>query len=81
MWAAYSYRDYLTGKTRSQNSIFSSLSIWPPIWGLDGVEPTSYYFPPDVNADYLNRLKLHAFFARPGHLGNGHPQRFLCAAR
>ncbi len=28
---------------------------------LDGVEPTSYYFPPDVTFDYLNRLKLHAF--------------------
>ncbi len=29
--------------------------------GLDAVEPTSYYFPPDVDANYLNRLKLHAF--------------------
>jgi sugar phosphate isomerase/epimerase len=28
---------------------------------LDGVEPTSYYFPPNVNVDYLNRLKLHDF--------------------
>src|SRR4029077_231163 len=29
--------------------------------GLDGVEPTSYYFPKDVSADYMSRLKLHAF--------------------
>ena len=29
--------------------------------GLDGVELTSYYFPPDVDADYLHRLKQHAF--------------------
>ena len=29
--------------------------------GLDAVELTSYYFPPDVNADYLHRLKQHAF--------------------
>ena len=28
---------------------------------LDAVELTSYYFPPDVNADYLHRLKQHAF--------------------
>jgi sugar phosphate isomerase/epimerase len=28
---------------------------------LDGVELTSYYFPPDVNTDYLHRLKQHAF--------------------
>ena len=29
--------------------------------GLDAVEPTSYYFPPDVDAAYLHRLKQHAF--------------------
>ena len=28
---------------------------------LDAVELTSYYFPPDVDADYLHRLKQHAF--------------------
>jgi sugar phosphate isomerase/epimerase len=27
----------------------------------DGVEPPSYYFPPDVTPEYLDRLKLHAF--------------------
>jgi sugar phosphate isomerase/epimerase len=29
--------------------------------GLDAVEPTSYYFPPNVTTDYLHRLKQHAF--------------------
>ena len=29
--------------------------------GLDAVELTSYYFPPDVDDDYLHRLKQHAF--------------------
>ena len=29
--------------------------------GLDAVEPTSYYFPKDVDSDYLHRLKRHAF--------------------
>ena len=58
--AAYSYRQYLTAK-RAPNSICSTSSIWPRTWRLDGVEPTSYYFPPDVTADYSNRLKLHAF--------------------
>ena len=29
--------------------------------GLDGVELTSYYFPADVDTDYLHRLKQHAF--------------------
>jgi sugar phosphate isomerase/epimerase len=28
---------------------------------LDAVELTSYYFPPDVNAEYLHRLQQHAF--------------------
>jgi sugar phosphate isomerase/epimerase len=28
---------------------------------LDAVEPTSYYFPENVSADYLHRLKQHAF--------------------
>ena len=32
--------------------------------GLDAVEPTSYYFPADVDADYLHRLKQHAFLPR-----------------
>jgi sugar phosphate isomerase/epimerase len=58
--AAYSYRDYLTGKKSPQFDLFEFVNLAADM-GLDGVEPTSYYFPPDVTADYLNRLKLHAF--------------------
>jgi len=29
--------------------------------GCDGTELTSYYFPPDVNDDYLLRIRRHAF--------------------
>ena len=29
--------------------------------GVDAVEPTSYWFPPNVDADYLHRLRQHAF--------------------
>ena len=49
--------------------------------GLDAVEPTSYYFPPDVDADYLHRLKQHAFLLGPGHLGHGDRQQLLPPAR
>ncbi len=58
--AAYSYRDFLTGKKSPQFDLFEFVNLAADM-GLDGVEPTSYYFPPDVTADYLNRLKLHAF--------------------
>jgi sugar phosphate isomerase/epimerase len=58
--AAYSYRDYLTGKKSPKLNLFEFVELAADM-GLDGVEPTSYYFPPDVTLDYLNRLKLHAF--------------------
>jgi sugar phosphate isomerase/epimerase len=58
--AAYSYRDYLTGKLRPKLDLFDFVNLAADM-GLDGVEPTAYYFPPDVTTDYLNRLKLHAF--------------------
>jgi sugar phosphate isomerase/epimerase len=58
--AAYSYRDYLTGKTSPHFDLFEFVNMAADM-GLDGVEPTSYYFPSDVTDDYLNRLKLHAF--------------------
>ena len=57
--AAYSYRQYLTGKP-PKIDLFDFVSLAADM-GLDGVEPTSYYFPTDVTTDYLNRLKLHAF--------------------
>jgi sugar phosphate isomerase/epimerase len=58
--AAYSYRDYLTGKKNPKIDLFQFVDLAADM-ALDGVEPTSYYFPRDVNSDYLNRLKLHAF--------------------
>ena len=58
--AAYSYRDYLTGKKSPKLDLFDFVNLAADM-ALDGVEPTSYYFPPDVTSDYLDRLKLHAF--------------------
>jgi sugar phosphate isomerase/epimerase len=58
--AAYSYRDYLTGKKSPKLDLFDFVNLAADM-ALDGVEPTSYYFPPDVTSDYLVRLKLHAF--------------------
>ncbi len=58
--AAYSYRDHLTGKKNPKLDLFDFVNLAADM-ALDGVEPTSYYFPPDVTSDYLDRLKLHAF--------------------
>lgn len=57
--AAYSYRQYLQGAGRRMD-LFDFCDLAAEL-GLDAVEPTSYYFPPDVDEAYLNRLKLHAF--------------------
>lgn len=57
--AAYSYRQFLQGPD-ARMDLFDFCDIAADL-GLDAVEPTSYYFPPDVDADYLNRLKIHAF--------------------
>jgi len=57
--AAYSYRDFLKGKPPTID-MFDFVSLAADM-GLDAVEPTSYYFPENVAADYLHRLKLHAF--------------------
>lgn len=58
--AAYSYRDQLTGKKAPKMTLFDFVDLAADM-ALDGVEPTSYYFPADVTPEYLNRLKLHAF--------------------
>ena len=57
--AAYSYRQYLTGP-QPRMDLFDFVNLAADM-GLDAVEPTSYYFPKDVDSEYLNRLKLHAF--------------------
>jgi sugar phosphate isomerase/epimerase len=57
--AAYSFRDHLTGPNKTMD-LFGFVDLAADL-GLDAVEPTSYYFPEDVPADYLHRLKQHAF--------------------
>ncbi len=57
--AAYSYRDLLKGP-KPQLDMFGFVDLAADL-GLDAVEPTSYWFPPDVDAAYLHRLRRHAF--------------------
>jgi sugar phosphate isomerase/epimerase len=57
--AAYSYRDYLKGPKKRMD-LFGFVDLAAEL-GLDAVELTSYYFPENVSAGYLNRLKVHAF--------------------
>ena len=57
--AAYSYRQFLTGQDAKMD-LFGFVNLAADM-GLDGVELTSYYFPANVRADYLHRLKQHAF--------------------
>lgn len=56
---AYSYRQFLqgSGKTMTMEEFVDKCAEL----GLDGVELTSYYFPPDTNTAYLNRLKRRVF--------------------
>jgi sugar phosphate isomerase/epimerase len=57
--AAYSYRQFLTGDNPRMD-LFDFVNVAADM-GLDAVEPTSYYFPKDVDSEYLHRLKHHAF--------------------
>jgi sugar phosphate isomerase/epimerase len=57
--AAYSYRKFLAGKA-PQMDLFDFVNLAADM-ALDAVELTSYYFPPDVDDEYLHRLKQHAF--------------------
>ena len=56
---AYSYRQFLqgSGKTMSMEDFVDKCAEL----GLDGVELTSYYFPPETDTAYLNRLKRRVF--------------------
>jgi sugar phosphate isomerase/epimerase len=59
--AAYSFRDSLAPRGRKPTmDLFDFVELAADL-ALDGVELTSYYFPPDVNPDYLHRLKQRAF--------------------
>jgi sugar phosphate isomerase/epimerase len=57
--AAYSFKRYLEGPGKSMD-LFGFVDLAADL-GLDAVEPTSYYFPEGVAADYLHRLRRHAF--------------------
>jgi len=57
--AAYSYRELLQGKMPRMD-LFDFVNLGADM-ALDGVELTSYYFPPDVTSEYLHRIKQHAF--------------------
>ncbi len=56
---AYSLRQYLSGGSPSMT--MDDFLVWAAGLDLDGVELTSYYFPPDADAAYFNRLKRRAF--------------------
>jgi len=56
---AYSLRRYLSGKNPPMT--MDDFLVWAAELDLDGVELTSYYFPPDADAAYFNRLKRRAF--------------------
>jgi sugar phosphate isomerase/epimerase len=58
--AAFSYKPYLTGEKSPKMDLFQFVTLAADL-AIDAVELTSYYFPDDVDADYLHRLKQHAF--------------------
>ncbi len=57
--AAYSFRQYLDFKAPKMD-MFDFVNLAAD-YGLDGVEPTSYWFPTPVSDQYLRKLQQHAF--------------------
>ncbi len=57
--AAYSFRQELDLKAKKMD-MFGFLELAADL-GLDAVEPTSYWFPPDADSAYFHRLKQRAF--------------------
>jgi sugar phosphate isomerase/epimerase len=65
--AAYSFRQYLAGKTKSMTlDDFVDLCAE---YELDAVEPTSYYFPEPVTPEYCHQLRRRAFMLGLGISG------------
>jgi sugar phosphate isomerase/epimerase len=58
--AAYSYRDYLTGKLAPKLTLDQFIELCADL-GLDGTELTSYYFPENFDQAYLVSLKQKTF--------------------
>jgi sugar phosphate isomerase/epimerase len=54
--AAYSFRDFLTGKKEPKMNLEEFIDRCAAM-DLDAVELTSYYFPKDVTPEYIARLK------------------------
>src|SRR4051812_33113620 len=57
--AAYSFRQELDFKAKKLDMF--GFADYAADLGLDAIEPTSYWFPPDADAAYFHRLKQHAF--------------------
>src|SRR5262249_536845 len=58
--AAYSYRDYLTGKKEQKLTLEDFIADCAAM-GLEGTELTAYYFPKQVTPEYLHKLKSLTF--------------------
>lgn len=57
--AAYSFRTALAGARKSMTlDDFVDLAT---TWDVEGIEPTSYYFPDPPTPEYCRRLRRHAF--------------------
>ena len=78
--AAYSYRDYLTGKT-SPRWTSSTSSTWPPTWASTASSPRRTTSRPTSRPTTCNRLKLHAFTLGLDISGHGGRQQLLPATR
>jgi sugar phosphate isomerase/epimerase len=59
--AAYSYRDSLQPRGKPPTLDLFGFCDLAADMGLDAVELTSYYFPPDAKPAYFHRLKQYAF--------------------
>lgn len=57
--AAYSFRQYLQGATKSMS--YEDFIDLAATYNIEGIEPTSYYFPADVTAEYLRGFRRKAF--------------------
>jgi sugar phosphate isomerase/epimerase len=66
--AAYSLRDHLTGKTEPAMTMLDFVEQ-AARWQVDGVEPTSYYFPEEITPEYLGRLKRLCYVLGLGIIG------------
>ena len=64
--AGYSFRDFFVHGNKKNAAEGKRIDMMQFIdycadQGCDGTELTSYYFPPDLNAEYLLKLRRHAF--------------------